>query len=56
MTLPNDICRCRNSDCELRKDCLRWTSHVVGKWTPLTWFVPVNGKCEHQIKPEERDE
>ncbi len=49
--LPNDISRCGNDKCELRKQCQRWLQRYTGnEWQTFTIFKPKNNKCENQIK------
>lgn len=54
--LPYDVCRCLNVDCELTRECLRFTANDdYKKWTPFAEsvcvegreaFIPNNGKDE----------
>ena len=30
MTLPDDICRCRDDDCPQSRQCLRWIQRDIG--------------------------
>lgn len=42
--LSYDICRCMNSNCELRRECLRYlTRNDSQHWTPFAESVCVDG-------------
>jgi len=52
--LPFDFSRCTNKLCAMRDNCLRSTA----PWRPdgqqvMTMFIPRDGVCKDQIKPEE---
>lgn len=49
MTLPNDIARCNNEECQLRTTCLRYLDKEQGCW--FTDFRPdASGGCDSFIQ------
>lgn len=55
--IPNDICRCTDSECWQAEECLRFVLRSdLGERTPIAYSmrgdVPVGGQCESQIKVE----
>ncbi len=49
-TLPQDISRCVNESCPLKRNCLRYLSPSGSKYQVISDFKTENGKCKHQIK------
>ena len=53
--IPLDFCRCSNTTCPLKENCLRWLDKPDER-VSIADFTPLNGECTHQIKPDTRTE
>lgn len=52
--IPNDFTRCVNFECKLPCKRIEQTKidEKEGGYFSYIKFIPIDGKCEHQIKPD----
>ena len=50
--LPLDMCRCHDSSCALRDQCVRWIDrHVAGPVPHVETFTRSGEPCAYRIQP-----
>lgn len=50
--LPLDMCRCHDSSCDMRDQCVRWIDrHVAGPVPHVETFTRSGEPCAYRIQP-----
>lgn len=55
--LPDDICRCHDSECKFKNNCLRYLLRLkgAGDYMVHASSLAVKGLCNSRIEPKPQD-